>query len=82
VEFKLSKEEQLIHAIAREFAEKSIEPFMDRIIARNRVPDEIIAGLKELDLFALPISDEYGGIWRCRLSHWAYTGSISSPSEA
>lgn len=61
MEFKLTKEQQLIQSAAREFAEKSIEPVVDQIMDENKVPDDIIAGLKELDLFALPVSDEYGG---------------------
>jgi alkylation response protein AidB-like acyl-CoA dehydrogenase len=61
MEFKLTKEQQLIQSAAREFAEKSIEPVIDQIVEENKVPDDIIAGLKELDLFALPVSEEYGG---------------------
>lgn len=61
MEFNLTKEQQMIQSAARDYAEKAIAPLIEDIVEKNEVPNEIINGLKELDLFALPISDEYGG---------------------
>ncbi len=61
MDFQLTKEEQLIQGAAREFAEKEIGPAVEEIVASNRVPDEVLAGLRELDLFALPVPEAYGG---------------------
>lgn len=59
--FTLSQEELLIQKMAREYAEKYIEPVAEKIDFENQVPKEIIDGLAELDLFGLPFAEEYGG---------------------
>ncbi|HZJ84565.1 MAG TPA: acyl-CoA dehydrogenase family protein [Syntrophomonadaceae bacterium] len=59
--FTLTKEQELIQRMAKEFAEKSLEPIAQQIERDNKVPDEIIKGLGDLDLFGMPFSDEYGG---------------------
>lgn len=59
--FALTKEQELIQKAAREYAEKYIEPISEKIDAENKVPPEIIQGLGELDLFGIPIAEEYGG---------------------
>ncbi len=61
MDFILSKEQQLIKNIAREFAQKHIEPVVELIESENRVPEEIIKGLAELDFFGLPYDEKYGG---------------------
>ncbi|MBO8158112.1 acyl-CoA dehydrogenase family protein [Thermosyntropha sp.] len=61
MDFSLSKEEQLIQKAAAEYAEKFIEPVAKQIDEENKVPDEIIRGLGELDLFGIPFDEEYGG---------------------
>lgn len=59
--FSFTKEQELIRRMAKEYAEKNIEPISHQIDLENSIPDEIIAGLGELDLFGIPFSDEYGG---------------------
>lgn len=59
--FTLSPEELLIQKMAREYAEKYIEPVAEKIDTENRVPEDIITGLAELELFGLPFKEEYGG---------------------
>lgn len=61
MDFSLTKEQELIQKMAKEFAEKYIEPISHQIDTENRIPDEIIEGLRELDLFGIPYSDKYGG---------------------
>lgn len=61
MDFGFTKEEALLQKMAREFAEKYIEPVAEQIDHENKVPDEILAGLGELDLFGIPFSEEYGG---------------------
>lgn len=61
MDFSLSKEEQLIQKAAAEYAEKFIAPIARQIDDENKVPDEIIQGLGELDLFGIPFAEEYGG---------------------
>jgi alkylation response protein AidB-like acyl-CoA dehydrogenase len=61
MDFILSKEQQLIQKIAREFAQKHIEPVAEQIEKENMVPEHIIKGLAELDFFGLPYDEKYGG---------------------
>lgn len=61
MDFNLSKEEILIQKMARDYAEQAIRPVADQIEKDNRVPDDIMAGLAELDLFGMTVPEEFGG---------------------
>jgi alkylation response protein AidB-like acyl-CoA dehydrogenase len=61
LDFKLTKEEQLIQKAAKEFAEKMLDPIAEEIDRTNEVPPEIIKGLGELGMFGIPLPGEYGG---------------------
>jgi len=61
VDFKLTEEQELIQRSAREYAEKRLLPRVVKIIEENKVPDEVIRDLKELDFFALFMPEAYGG---------------------
>ena len=61
MDFKLTKEQELIQRAAREFAEKNLLPRVESIIEENSVPEAVIRELKELDLFALFMPETYGG---------------------
>jgi len=61
MDFSLSKEQLLIQKMAQEFAAKSIEPLAAQIDNTSQIPEEIIKGLAELDLWGLPFKEEYGG---------------------
>lgn len=61
MDFSLTKEQELIQRMAKEFAEKYIDPISHQIDVENKIPEEILKGLGELDLFGIPFSDDYGG---------------------
>lgn len=61
MDFSLTKEEVLIQKTAREFAEKNIAPLAEQIDHENKVPEEILTGLGELELMGIPFPEEYGG---------------------
>lgn len=61
MDFALTKEQALIQKMAKEFAEKTIAPLEKVIDEENRVPDEVLEGLRELELFGIPYKEEYGG---------------------
>ena len=61
MEFALTKEQALIQKMAREFAEKNIFPISKQIDDENTVPEEVMVGLRELELFGIPYKEEYGG---------------------
>jgi alkylation response protein AidB-like acyl-CoA dehydrogenase len=61
VDFTLTEEQELIQRSAREYAETRLLPRVASIIEENKVPDEVIRELKDLDFFALFMPEAYGG---------------------
>ncbi|MDD2621011.1 MAG: acyl-CoA dehydrogenase family protein [Syntrophomonadaceae bacterium] len=61
MEFNLTKEQSLIQQMAREFAEKSIAPVAKQIDEESKIPQDILDGMAELELFGVPFPEEYGG---------------------
>lgn len=61
MDFSLSQEELLIQKMARDYASRYIEPVAEKIEQENQVPEDILQGLAELDLFGLPFQEAYGG---------------------
>lgn len=61
MDFKLTKEQELIQKMAREFSETRLEPLGDQMEAEHFIPKEVLLEMGELGLMALPISEEYGG---------------------
>lgn len=69
MDFNLSKEELLIQKMARDYAQQAIRPAVLRIEADNRVPDEILAGLADLEMFGMVIPEKFGGAGAGYLSY-------------
>ncbi|NLV17474.1 MAG: acyl-CoA dehydrogenase [Syntrophomonadaceae bacterium] len=61
MDFKLSKEQEMIQKAAREFAEKSIRPIAGQIEKEGMIPAEIMQGMADLELFGIAYPEEYGG---------------------
>lgn len=61
MDFKLSKEQELIQKTARDFAEKRIAPLMFKIDEENDIPAEIAQDIIDLELAGIPHPEEYGG---------------------
>lgn len=61
MDFKLSKEQELIQKTAREFAEKRIAPLMFEIDEKNEIPEAIGKEMADLELTGIPHPEEYGG---------------------
>lgn len=61
MDFNLSKEQLLIQKMAREFAEKHLEPIAKQIDDENQIPAEVLTSLAELELLGVPIPEAYGG---------------------
>ncbi len=59
--FSLSESQVLIQQMVREFAQNELAPIAANLDRETRFPHEIIKKMAELDLFALPYSEEYGG---------------------
>jgi alkylation response protein AidB-like acyl-CoA dehydrogenase len=61
VDFELSAEQKEIQALAREFAEREIEPHAAEWDRDHTFPREVFAKLAELGLMGTCIPEEYGG---------------------
>jgi len=61
MDFKLSKEQELIRNTVREFAETEVKPIAAAIDREKRFPTETVKRLKELNLLGIPFPKEYGG---------------------
>ena len=61
MDFALTEEQQLIKAMAREFAQTKVAPIAAEIDQNRRFPSELIPELRELNLLGVPFPEEYGG---------------------
>ncbi|MDR1160532.1 MAG: acyl-CoA dehydrogenase family protein [Syntrophomonadaceae bacterium] len=61
MDFTLSKEQLIIQNIAKEFVEKHLAPVVEQIEQENAIPESILKAMSELDFFALPYEEKYGG---------------------
>ncbi len=78
MDFKLSKEQELIQKTARDFTEKYIMPVADQIDRENKVPLEIYKKMSELELFGIPFSLALGAalLYRAVLFLVPFTASL------
>lgn len=61
MDFGLTKEQELIQKVAREFAEERLSPLVDQIEEEHNIPMELFKEAGEIGLLALPIKEEWGG---------------------
>jgi alkylation response protein AidB-like acyl-CoA dehydrogenase len=61
MDFALSESQQMIRQMVSDFASKELQPLAAELDRECRFPHEIIRKMAELDLFALPFNEEYGG---------------------
>lgn len=80
MDFKLTKEQEMIQKATREFAEKIIMPVADQIEREGRIPSEIMDGMAELELFGIAYPEEYGGTGAGYLPYALATEQIARAS--
>ncbi|WP_409293126.1 acyl-CoA dehydrogenase [Peribacillus sp. SCS-37] len=61
MEFSLSKEQQMIKEMVRDFAEREIKPIAFELDRDSRFPEEVFKKIGELGLLGIPFPEEYGG---------------------
>jgi alkylation response protein AidB-like acyl-CoA dehydrogenase len=69
VNFDLGEERELLRRTVREFAEDRIAPVAGELDREHRFPYDIVAGLAELGVMGVPISEEFGGAGLDTLSY-------------
>jgi alkylation response protein AidB-like acyl-CoA dehydrogenase len=58
---RLTEEQRMIQAIAREFAEKEVKPLAPMLDRDGRFPHETVARMGELGLLGIAVPEQYGG---------------------
>ncbi len=61
MKLELTEEQQMIQALAREFAEKEVKPVASRLDQEARFPHETVKRMGELGLMGIAVPEEYGG---------------------
>jgi butyryl-CoA dehydrogenase len=61
VRLELTEEQQMIQALAREFAEKEVQPVASRIDQEARFPHETVKRMGELGFMGIAVPEAYGG---------------------
>jgi alkylation response protein AidB-like acyl-CoA dehydrogenase len=58
----LTEDQQAIRKLVRDFAETKIAPCAAKIDEEGHIPEEIIAGMREIGLFGLCYDEKFGGM--------------------
>ncbi len=74
--FELSKEQQMIRDMVREFAQKEIAPHAERLDANSQFPEDSFKKMGTLGLLGLPFPEEYGGAGADTISYALATEEI------
>ncbi len=61
MEFKLTKEQEAIRRMIREFAQRKLAPIATQIDRDAKIPPDIYPELQKLRLFGIPYDKKYGG---------------------
>ncbi|TFH62539.1 acyl-CoA dehydrogenase [Peribacillus frigoritolerans] len=61
MDFSLTKEQQMIKEMVREFAEKEIKPIAIELDAKSMFAEEVFKKMGKLGLLGIPFPEEYGG---------------------
>ena len=61
MDFELTKEQQMVRSMVREFAEEVIRPRALEIDTEAKFPEDIFKQMGELGLLGIPFPEEYGG---------------------
>ena len=69
MEFKLSKEHELIRKMVRTFTENEVKPLAEEIDEEERFPTETVAKMAKLGLLGIPFPKKYGGMGADNLAY-------------
>ena len=61
MQIELTEEQQMIQALARDFAEKEVKPIAAQLDAEARFPHETVNRMGELGLMGIAVPETYGG---------------------
>jgi acyl-CoA dehydrogenase len=62
IDFAITREQEELKAVAREFVEKTVLPRWKEMVEKEMVPPEIIREMGRIGLFGVAIPEKYGGL--------------------
>jgi len=77
LDFSFTEDQQMIIDAVRELGEEELAPGASEIAERGEFPWETVELLREMDLFGIPIPEEYNGLGMGFLT-WAVVGELLS----
>ncbi len=82
MDFRLSEEQQMIQAAAREFAQSEIAPIAAEFDASGKFPAATIAKAGELGFMGIEVPEEYGGTGSDAISYALVIAEIAAADAA
>ncbi|WP_066176079.1 acyl-CoA dehydrogenase [Bacillus marinisedimentorum] len=61
MDLRFTEEQEMMRKMVRDFAQKEIAPFVERMEEHDEFPREIVKKMGELGLMGIPIPEKYGG---------------------
>jgi alkylation response protein AidB-like acyl-CoA dehydrogenase len=61
MDFGLTKEQEMFRKFVRNFAEREVTPYIQKIEEDDCVPDELVKKMGAMKLFGIPFDKKYGG---------------------
>jgi acyl-CoA dehydrogenase len=81
MDIRFTEEHDMMRKMVRDFAEKEIAPWVDRM-EQGEFPRELIAKMGDLGLMGIPVPEEYGGAGMDFMSYIIAINEISRVSAA
>src|SRR5258705_1521780 len=82
MDFDLSPEQQQIHKLANDFADREIAPGARERDRAERFPHDVLKKMAPIGFLGGPIPEEYGGIGAGFISHTNITKDIRRPGPS
>jgi butyryl-CoA dehydrogenase len=80
--FQLTEEQEMLRAMAREFADGEIAPIAAKMDEEGCIPDDLRKKLRDQNFFALLIPEEYGGAGIDQVAYAVILEELSRASAA
>ncbi|MDD4508853.1 MAG: acyl-CoA dehydrogenase family protein, partial [Eubacteriaceae bacterium] len=61
MDFKLSKEHEMLRTLYREFAETEVKPLAQEVDEEERFPVETVEKMQKNGMLGIPFAKKYGG---------------------
>ncbi|MBD3291685.1 MAG: hypothetical protein GF393_02070, partial [Armatimonadia bacterium] len=62
LDFRFTEDEQMIVDAVRELGEEELQPYACEVAEEGEFPHEAIEICREMDLFGIPVEEEWGGL--------------------